>query len=71
MSKIYLISNIDVSRNKLIKSSSSGVNSLYEKYIDKISLNKKNSKIKQKENNLRKNTTTKKNKKKVSQTIKR
>ena len=67
MSKIYLISNIDVSRNKLIKSSSSGVNSLYEKYIDKISLNKKNPRIKQKDKNIRKNTTSKKNKKNVSQ----
>ena len=56
MSKISLISNTEIfhdkSRNKLIKSCSTGVNSLYGKYIDKIKPNKVNKNYK--DNNLRK-----------------
>ncbi len=56
MSKISLMSNTEIfhdkSRNKLIKSCSTGVNSLYGKYIDKIKPNKVNKNYK--DNNLRK-----------------
>ena len=44
--------NNQKSRNRLVKSSSTGVNNLYEKYIDKIYLNKNNTR--NKENDLRK-----------------
>ena len=57
MSKIFSNSNNEninnqKSRNRLVKSSSTGVNNLYEKYIDKIYLNKNNTR--NKENDLRK-----------------